>query len=148
VVEAASTIPQRTAVETLREAMRQGYTLTVRTRTEVAERPGAGTHVVTYADKLQIRGHKPVPPELRSAMVAHRDELLAAACVIRPPVPWVQILVERYLTGSEEVVRREGWKGPYRVRLAMVAANVAAFIGLHPAHDGERLEPIIEEALR
>jgi hypothetical protein len=30
----------------------------------------------------------------------------------------------------------------------MVAANVASFIGMHPARDGPRLEQIIEETLR
>jgi hypothetical protein len=58
------------------------------------------------------------------------------------------VLVERYLSGEEIEIRREGWRGPYRVGLAMLAANVAAFIGLHPAVDGPRLEAIIEEALR
>jgi hypothetical protein len=132
VVEAAATITQSTAPETLHEAMRQGFTFTVRTRVEVHEHR-IGPHPITYADKLQVRGHKPVPPELREAMVTHRDELLAAACVIRPPVGWLEFLVGRYCEG--------------RAPLKMVAANVAAFIGSHPAHDGPRLEAIIEEAL-
>ncbi len=139
--------PVHGSVEALRTLLEAGYVLDVRVRVEVSEEHG-GTHAVTYADNLLVRGAYPLTPELREIVREHRDELLAAACVIRPPVPWLRVLVDRYRTGYEVEVRRSGWKGPYRVRLAMVAANVAAFIGLHPAHDGPRLEPIIEEALR
>jgi hypothetical protein len=34
----------------------------------------------------------------RRFFMEHRDELLAVACVISPPVPWMRHLVERYLT--------------------------------------------------
>jgi hypothetical protein len=61
---------------------------------------------------------------------------MAAVCVKNPPIPWMWTMVSRYLEGS------------YRVTLEMLAAHVAAFIGLHPAHDGPRLAPIIAEALR
>jgi hypothetical protein len=135
------------AVEVLRDIYARRCHLTVRTRTEVHDHK-EGAQTITYADKLQVRGQKSVPPELEAAIVEHRDELLAAACVISLPVPWLKTLVERHQTGQEVEVRREGWKGPYRVRLAMVAANVASFIGRHPTNDGPRLEPIIREVLR
>ncbi len=139
--------PARGSVEALRTLLEAGYVLDVRVRVEVSEEHG-GAHSVTYADNLLVKGHTALTPELRAVVREYRDELLAAACVIRPPVPWLRVLVDRYRTGYEVEVRRGGWKGPYRIRLAMVAANVAAFLGLHPAHDGPRLEPIIEEALR
>lgn len=139
--------PRTSGVEALHTLLEAGRVLDVQTRVEVGEDHG-GAHVVTYGDKLLVRGHGALTPELRVLVRENRDELLAAACVMRPPVPWLRVLVDRYRTGYEIEVRRAGWKGPYRIRLAMVAANVATFIGLHPAHDGPRLEPIIEEALR
>ncbi len=126
-------VAARTAGEILSELLRRGYTLNVETRVDVVDRP-TGSHAVTYGEKLIVRGDAAPPDHLRQGIVEHRDELLAAACVIRPPVGWLDFLVGRY---------REG-----RAPLGMLAANVAAFIGLHPAHDGERLEAIIEAALR
>jgi hypothetical protein len=126
-------VAARTAGEVLSELLRRGYALGVETRVDVVDRP-TGSHAVTYGDKVVVRGPDAPDDELRQAIVDHRDELLAAACVIRPPVGWLVFLVGRY---------RES-----RAPLGMLAANVAAFIGLHPAHDGPRLEPIIEEALR
>jgi hypothetical protein len=137
-----------TASEAQAELLRRGYTLTVQTRVETTVRPGVGAHTLTVADRLYVEGPEVLPDDLRQAVLEHRDELLAAACVIRPPVPWLRVLVERYHSGTETHVRRKGWKGPCRVRLGMVAANVASFMGLHPGEDGPRLEPIIEEALR
>jgi hypothetical protein len=137
-----------TAAAVLHELLRRGYTLDVRTRVEVVEYRQYGVQTITYADKLRVLGRERLTPELREAVREHRDELMAAACVLRPPVPWMRTLVARYLSGEADDVRRDGWRDEYRVRLAMVAANVAAFIGLHPAHDGPRLEPIIEETLR
>ncbi|MDP9481473.1 MAG: hypothetical protein M3R38_38390 [Actinomycetota bacterium] len=139
--------PLHGSVEALRVLLAAGYVLDVRVRVEVSEEHG-GAHSVTFADNLLVKGHTALTPELRAVVREYRDELLAAACVIRPPVPWLRVLVDRYRTGYEVEVRRSGWKGPYRVRLAMVAANVAGFVGLHPAHDGPRLEPVIEEVLR
>jgi hypothetical protein len=136
-----------TAAEVLEELEGGGYTLDVRTRVELSEANG-GAHSITYADKLLIKGPSALTPELREVVAEYRDELLAAACVMDPPVSWLRVLVDRYYSGYAVEVRRIGWKGPYQVRLAMIAANVAAFIGLHPAHDGPRLEAIIEEALR
>ncbi len=137
-----------TASEVLAELQRRGYTLSVKTRVESTVRQGVGVHALTVGGRLYVEGPEALPDDLRQAVREHRDELLAAACVIRPPVPWLRVLVERYRSGTETHVRREGWKGPYRVRLGMVAANVASFIGLPPGEDGPRLEPIIEEALR
>ena len=121
------------AGEVLAELLVRGYSLDVQTRIE-AHGHKVGAQTVTYGDKLLVRGGEPLPPDLRAAVADHRDELLAAACVIRPPVGWLNFLVGRY---------REG-----RAALSMLAANVAAFVGLHPAYDGPRLEAIIEEALR
>ena len=137
-----------TASEVLAELLRRGYTLTVQTRVETTVRQGVGVHALTVGDRLYVEGPEALPDDLRQAVREHRDELLAAACVIRPPVPWLRVLVERHRSGTETHVRRQGWQGPYRVRLGMVAANVASFMGLHPGEDGLRLESIIEEALR
>ena len=132
-----------TAREVLDELLQCGYTISAITRAEVHEHK-VGTQTVTYADKLYVEGPQTLADDLRAAIRERRDELLAVACVISPPVPWMRVLVERYLAGQEVEVRREGWKGPYQVRLAMVAANVAGFIELHPTHDGPRLESIIK----
>jgi len=135
------------AVGVLRDLYSRGYRLTVRTRVERRYHRG-GAQATTYADKLQIRGDDPLPPDLHKEIALHRDELLAAACVLSPPVAWMGVLVARYRSGETVEARRDGWKGPYRVRLGMVAANVASFIGLEPTLDGPHLEEIIGEALR
>jgi hypothetical protein len=140
-------VTPRTASEVLEELLRSGYTLSVQTRSEVHDHK-VGARAITCADQLYVEGPQALSDDLRAEIKANRDELLAAACVIRPPVPWMRVLVERYRTGEAVEVRREGWTGPYLIRLGMVAANVAGFIGLHPANDGPRLEPIIEEVLR
>jgi len=113
-----------------------------------ATHTGAGTLLTTYADKLLVSGPEAVTDDLRRAIRENRDEIMAAVCVTSQPTPWMWTMLSRYLDGTEVMARREGWKGPYRVSLAMLAAHVASFIGLHPAHDGPRLAPIIEEALR
>ena len=97
----------------------------------------AGTLHTTYGDRLRITGPEAVPEELRAAIREHRNEIMAAVCVKNPPIPWMWTMVSRYLG-----------EGSYRVTLRQLAAHVAAFIGLHPAHDGPRLAPIIAEALR
>jgi hypothetical protein len=136
-----------TASEVLDELLRCGYTLSVKTRVELHAHK-VGPQSLTYADRLYVEGPRFLTDDLRGAIRANRDELLAAACVLNPPARWLRVLVERYLSGCAVEVRREGWKGPYPVRLVMLAANVVGFVGLHPADDGPRLEPIIEEALR
>jgi hypothetical protein len=125
------TLALSASVRVLDELMRQGYTVGVKTRVDVYEHK-VGPHPVTYAHKLVVRPAG-LPDELREAVREHRDELLAAACVIRPPVPWLAVLVDRYLEG--------------RATLAMLAANLAGFCGLHPAHDGARLEWVVAEVL-
>jgi hypothetical protein len=142
-----ATVAARSAAEILTELHARGYTLGVLTRVDVLERGEKDAHACTYADKLVVRGREPLPAELRVAVAEHRDDLLAAACVLGPPVGWLQVLVERYRSGHEEIVRRDGWRGPYRVGLAMLAANVAAFLGQHPAHDGLRYEGVLNRAL-
>lgn len=121
------------AGEALDELLVRGYSLEVQTCIRVHEHK-VGAQSITYGDKLLVRGLEPLPRGLRQAVTDHRDELLAAACVIRPPVGWLDFLVGRC---------REG-----RAPIGMLAANVASFIGLHPAYDGARFERIIEEALR
>lgn len=140
------TLAYATAADALTELLVSGYTLKVLTRVETFDHK-VGTQAITFADKLLVVGDEPLTPELRAAVKAHRDELLVIACLLRPPVGWLQILVERYRSGHEEIVHRDGWKGLYRVGLAMLAANVAAFVGQHPAHDGPRYEGVIDRAL-
>jgi hypothetical protein len=92
------TLALSASVRVLDELMRQGYTVGVKTRVDVYEHK-VGPHPVTYAHKLVVRPAG-LPDELREAVREHRDELLAAACVIRPPVPWLAVLVDRYLEGE------------------------------------------------
>ena len=127
------TVAVLSAGEALDELLVRGYALEVQTCIKVYEHK-VGAQSITYGDKLLVRGLEPLPHDLRQAVTDHRDELLAAACVISPPVGWLDFLVERC---------REG-----RASVGMLAANVASFIGLHPAQDGPRLEAMIEEALR
>jgi hypothetical protein len=92
------TLALSASVRVLDELMRQGYTVGVKTRVDVYEHK-VGPHPVTYAHKLVVRPAG-LPDELREAVREHRDELLATACVIRPPVPWLAVLVDRYLRGA------------------------------------------------
>jgi hypothetical protein len=124
--------PNITAAEVLAELQRWGHRVSVITRVDVHAH-SKGPQPITYADKLWITTPQPLTDELRDAIHAHRDELLAAACVIAPPVPWLATLVGRY------------WDG--RANLAMLANNVAAFMGLHPGEDGPRFAQIISEVL-
>jgi hypothetical protein len=122
-----------TAAETMAELRFRGHRLVVITRVDVHHHK-TGPQPITSAEKLWVSTPPPLTDDLRASIRAHRDELLAVACVINPPVPWMRVLVERYRNGRT-------------VPLAMVAANVAAFIGLDPATAGPRLVPIIREAL-
>jgi hypothetical protein len=124
-----------------------GYELEVTTRVEVS-RHKVGEQHVNYADKLRVTGVAPVPEEKRAAIKEMRDEIMAAVIVMNPPIPWVWTIVTRYLEGSVVRVRRRGWKGPYKVSLTMLSAQVASFMGLDPVRDGQRLRPVIEETLK
>ena len=128
----AEVLTLRTATEVLRELGRLGYMLEVGTRLEVVQHH-VGPHLITYADKLRV---KPVdiPEPLQLAIRAHRDELLAAACLLNPPVRWVAVLTERVLAGD--------------IPAPTLAADIAAFMDLNAAHDGPQLEPIVGAALR
>jgi hypothetical protein len=129
----ATKVAPVTASEILAEMLERGYSISVRTRREVHEHK-VGVHAITYADKLVVRGPEKLPPDVHDAVLVHRDELLAAASVMNPPVGWLEVLIRRH---------REG-----RTPLRMLAANVAAFVGLNPAHDGPKLAAIIKEALK
>jgi hypothetical protein len=136
-------------IDTYRELLRLGYKLSPTTRTEVHEHK-VGVQTITYAHRLLVSGGPgPLKGELREAVRTHQPLLLAAACVVHPPMRWMLVLVDNYLTGElvAEGFKIRGHKDAYRVVLAAVAANVAAFIGQHPLTDGPRLEAIIEEAL-
>jgi hypothetical protein len=149
-----------TAFEVLADLLHRGYQLSVSTRVEETVHK-FGTQRTTYGDRLRVEGAKPPPEELRVAIAENLDELLAAACIIRPPVPWIAKLVGRCQHGHTMEAKR---LLPYRKRDGTVglktgpvtttttpqtvAANLASFIRLHPARDRERLEPIIREVLR
>ena len=120
------------AVEVLADLRDRGYALGVYVRTDEVPHP-VGAMYVTYADRLRVRGPMPVPDDLADAIRANKPELMAAAAVADPPVPWVRTLVERYRAG--------------RITLGVLAANLAAFVGLRPACDGPRLMPVICAAL-
>jgi hypothetical protein len=89
-VDAAAT---RTASEVLDELLRRGYTLSVKTRVELHAHK-VGPQSLTYADRLYVEGPRFLTDDLRGAIRANRDELLAAACVLNPPAPWLQVLSE------------------------------------------------------
>jgi hypothetical protein len=128
-----ATLTTYSAAEVLDELLSRGYSLSVITRVEEV-RHKVGAQYITYADKVYVKGPENPPEDLLQAIRANRDALLAAACVLEPPVPWLQLLTRRYSEGAAP--------------LSMLAANVASFMGLHPAHDGARLQPIVEEVLR
>jgi hypothetical protein len=123
----------RSAADVLAALGEHGYTLSVKTRTEDVEHR-AGVQLLTYADRLKVSGPEPLPPKVRADVAAHRDQLLAAACVLEPPIGWMEVMVGRTRAGQ--------------LPLKMLSASVAAFMGQHPAHDGERYEEIIEQTLR
>jgi len=120
------------AVEVLADLRDRGYALGVYVRTDEVPHP-VGAMYVTYADRLRVRGPMPVPDDLADAIRANKPELMAAAAVADPPVPWVRTLVERYRAG--------------RITLGVLAANLAAFVGLGAAEDGPRIEAVVCAAL-
>jgi hypothetical protein len=137
----------RSEIDVYRELRRLGYKLSPTTRTEVYEHK-VGAQTITYAHRLLVSGGPgPLKGALRAALKEHQPYLLAAACVLHPPVHWMLVLVDHYLMAEVAGEVIQIGKRSYRVRLSTVAANVAAFIGQHPADDGPRLEAIIEEAL-
>jgi len=129
---------------------KSGYSLGVETRVEPRHHD-AEPHRLTYADKLLIEGPEEPLPEIMISLREHRDELLAAAAVLYPPVGWLKELVERHQTGYQHVwkSRHDGNGNPLvtGISLECLAANVASFVGLHP-HEGARLEGIIRLALK
>jgi hypothetical protein len=67
-----------------------------------------------------------------------------------PPVAWLKELADRCRRGFGFLSTRtdaRGVKITYRITPDVLAANVAAFIGKHPAHDGPALVPIVRHAL-
>jgi hypothetical protein len=137
----------RSEIDVYRELLRLGYKLAPTTRTEVYEHK-VGTQTITYAHRLLVSGGPgPLKGALREAVKTHQPRLLAAACVLHPPVHWMLVLVDHYLMAevAGEVIQIGG--RPCRVGLSTVAANVASFIGQNPLSGSPRLEAIIDEAL-
>jgi hypothetical protein len=124
-------------MDILRDLDAQGYELAVKTKTVVHDHK-VGAHAVTYADKLLVSsdnpGTGPVNEELRYAVRGCQPQLLAATCVRRPPIAWLEYLVDRTRAS--------------KIPVSLLAANVASFMGKHPVEDGPTLEAIIAEALR
>jgi hypothetical protein len=130
--------------------IRYGYSLGVEPRVGAHARD-AGAHRIIYADELLIEGPEEPPEEIMVAMRKHRDELMAAASVLHPPVGWLKELVERHRSGYQHIwkSRHDGNGNPLvtGISLECLGANVASFIGRHP-HEGARLEAVIRAALR
>jgi hypothetical protein len=129
-----------TVEDHLRELLERGYSLSVETRVEVHDHKD-GPHPVTYADRLLVVGPERVPDHLREAIAANKPLFLAAACVLNPPTtaPWLRILVDRCAKGAVFTVSGV----EYRASTRVLAANVAAFVGLDPIDDAYRVEPIV-----
>ena len=125
---------QAAAVEALRELRRRGYTLTPKTHGVVHEHR-VGAHKITYADKLLVSGGPgPLDDAMREIVREQQPYLLAAACVLNPPIDWLVTLVDRYMVGE--------------LSLTTLSANVASFLGRCELGAGSEFEYIIEEALR
>jgi hypothetical protein len=133
-VTVAAPVTATVAVTTLAELLERGYSLSVGTRVDVYNHK-VGPHPVTYADRLLVSGDERVPGHLREAIVAHKPLLLAAACVLDPPTPWLRELVRRCRMA------------PYRTTPGVLAANIAAFVGLDPIDDTHGIEPVVRAAL-
>ena len=139
-----------TVAAALAELLESGYTLSVETRVDVHDHK-IGPHPVTYADALVTAGPERVPDHLREAIVADKPLFLAAACVLDPPTPWLRELVRRCRTGAVYVSdcrTAPGGALEYRITPGVLAANIAAFVGLDPIDDAPRIEKVIRSALR
>ncbi len=129
-----------TVAATLAELLERGYSLSVETLVNVHDHK-IGPHPVTYADLLIIAGDARVPDHLREAITANKPLLLAAACVLDPPTPWLRQLVRRCRTAPS------GENLEYRITPGVLAANIAAFVGLDPIDDAHRIETVLRVAL-
>jgi hypothetical protein len=134
-----------TVAAALVELLERGYTLTVETLVEVHDHK-VGAHPITYAGRLIVTGPKRVPDHLREAIVADKPLFLAAACILDPPVPWLRDLAKKCKTGVAFVSGGEGVE--YRITPDVLAANVAAFVGLSSVDDAARVERVVRAALR
>jgi hypothetical protein len=122
-----------TAVETLYVLLDRGYTLAPKCRRSLYEHKD-GPCWTTYAETLLVSGGPGLLDEdMREEVRDHQPELLAAACVMAPPIDWMEFLVSRYCVG--------------RLPLFTLARNVAGFMEKNPIDYGPRLEVIIREAL-
>ena len=134
--------PTTTAADVLAELRRRGYTLAVETKV-VDIQTKVGVLYLTVADALLIRGPEAPPEYLREAVRAHKPAIMAAAAVADPPVGWIADLARRYRTGDAHAAERNGRAARYPVTLDVIAANVAAFVGLNPVEDAPTLREII-----
>jgi hypothetical protein len=146
----ASTVTAAPAVEAaLDELLDRGYTLSVETRVEVHDHK-VGAHPITYADRLLVTGPDRVPDHLRETIVADKPLLLAAACILDPPTPWLRVLVRHCKTGVVFISSTTAAGGEhleYRITPDVLAANLAGFVGLDPIDDASRIEPVVRAAL-
>ncbi len=131
---------QATVGATLAELLERGYTLSVETRVDVHDHK-IGPHPITYADLLIIAGYARVPDHLREAIAANKPLLLAAACVLDPPTPWLRELVRRCR------MEPSGESLECRINPGVLAANIAPFVGLDPVRDAHRIENVLRAAL-
>ena len=138
-----------TVAAALAELLESGYTLSVETRVDVHDHK-IGPHPVTYADALVTAGPERVPDHLREAIAANKPLLLAAACVLDPPTPWLRGLVKLCKSGAVFASGRTAPGGePIECRITpgVLAANIAAFVGLDPIYDAHRIETVLRAAL-
>ncbi len=132
------------------ELLERGYSLSVKTRVHVHDHK-VGPHPVTFADRLLVDGPERVPDHLRETIVADKPLFLAAACVLDPPTPWLRGLVKHCKTGVAFDSGRTAPSGESlecRITPGVLAANIAAFVGLDPIDDAVRIKPVVRAALR
>lgn len=122
----------------LAELLERGYSLSVETRVEVHDHK-VGAHPITYADRLLVAGSAPVPDHLRDTIIANKPLLLAAACILDPPTPWLRGLVARCKTGEKQA--------GCPIKPDVLAANIACFVGLDPVADAHKIDPVVQAML-